>query len=84
MDDLSSVEQPPIGIQYTSADGPFRTVSGFQVPDPPKGCESAQMLDWGSVMAIMAIPLDQGRRARVIEAYALRWNIATKEVDGIT
>ena len=76
MDDRSQVAQPPIELKYAGG-GPFRTVQAFTVPDPPEGCESEQLLDWGSVLAVLAVPIDNARRSRVIEAYALRWGIET-------
>ena len=76
MDDRSQVAQPQIKLTYTGS-GPFRTVQGFVVPDPPEGCESQQLLDWSCVLVVLAVPIDNARRTRVIEAYAVRWDIET-------
>lgn len=78
MDDRSTVTQKPIQIEYTGS-GPFRSIKTFFVPDPPEGCESVQLLDWGSVIAILAVNIDQSRRNRVIEAYASKWGIASED-----
>ena len=80
MSDEVKVEQTPIQLQYSGTDPAFRTVVNFRIHDPPQGCESQQLMDWGSVMAVIAVQIDTARKTRIIEAYAMRWSIPTVEV----
>ncbi len=71
--------QAPIKIKK-QGDGMFASVSDALVPQPPEGCESQQMMDWGATVAVMKhehinLPL----KLRMVEAYAQRWGIATEE-----
>ena len=68
--------QPPIVLHHQGA-GKLRMVTNFTVTDPPEGCETQQLMDWACVLVVLALPqIDVSRRARVIGAYAERWDIA--------
>ena len=72
-----SPEQPAITLSR-SGDGQWSSVNGMNIPAPPEGCETQQLMDWGSVIAVLQAPwIDMSRKLRVAEAYAERWEIPT-------
>ncbi len=62
-----------------SGEGEFASVNGFNVPGPPEGCESQQLMDWGSTLAVLASPHNMGIKLRMIEAYCARYSIGTTD-----
>lgn len=76
MDDRAHVEQKPIRLQVANLGKITESTIGFSVSFPLDGCESRQLMDLGSLTAIMAsqhIPMAETLRA--IVAYAAIWDI---------
>ena len=70
-------DQPPVSLRKTG-DGDFTMITGWNVPMPPEGCESQQMMDWGSTVAIVtAAHLDHTAKLRMIQTYCERWDVGT-------
>ena len=72
-----SQTQPAITM-VRAGDGPWSTVTSVSVPPPPDGCETQQLMDWASVLAVFAVSaIDMPMKLRVAGAYAERWGIET-------
>ena len=76
MDDRSNVLQKPIRLQVANMGQLTESVIGFSVPFPPEGCESQQLIEIGSVTAIIyAGHIGLTGKLRAIQAYANIWDI---------
>lgn len=81
MSDQKAVHQEPVQL-LVQGDGAFRTVKAAIVPEPPENCESQQLFDWAATVAIMRCPtVHISGQMRMVEVYATRWGLSTKEVD---
>lgn len=72
--DLKTPVQLPI-VLNRAGEGPWATVEGAHVPFPPDGCESQQLMDWGSVHAVATSQVSLPMKLRVVQAYADRWGV---------
>lgn len=74
--------QPEITIQVVNEGTPFQSAVAVQVPGPPEGCESQQLMDWAAVAAIMAMPnYVMEVKMRLITVYAERWQVPMNTSD---
>ena len=80
MSDQKQVVQESIKF-FRQGEGAFQVIRQYQVPEPPLECESQQIMDWATVLAIMATGMDMTGKMRVVSAYAERWHIPTEDVD---
>ncbi len=69
--------QPAITL-IREGDGPWATITGADVPEPPDDCESQQVMEWATVLSFFRIdpakcPLHV--KLRVASTYAERWGI---------
>ena len=82
MDDMSDVEQPKIFICVQGLGTPIEGPGGAHVPGPPEGCESRQILDHGSVTAILLAPhMDLHHKLRAVVAYGAIWGIEVERLN---
>lgn len=81
MSDQKAVHQEDIQL-LVQGEGAFRTVKIAFVPEPPNDCESQQIFDWGTTIAVMRLGhISVAGQLRLVQAYAERWHISTREVD---
>lgn len=83
MNDQKQVTQAPIKVTLNSVLG-VQQIRGVEVPPPPDGCESQQVIDYAAVVSFFGITrqsnLPSTQQLRPLQVYAERWSIPVEYV----
>ena len=82
MDDRVDVVQQPVYIAVRNKGAVSQAVTAVNIPEPPQGCESQQLMDFAATVGLFNdSSKDVGLKARTAESYADRHGITVKIVE---